>query len=98
VDLLQLSILLVIAGICAAIAQWVVGFSPGGFIMSIILGVVGAYLGTSLANLLRIPPILAIRVGTISFDLLWAIFGSLLLLLLLYLIRYGSGSRLTARR
>ena len=55
VDLLQLSILLVIAGICAAIAQWVVGFSPGGFIMSIILGVVGAYLGMSLASLLRIP-------------------------------------------
>jgi uncharacterized membrane protein YeaQ/YmgE (transglycosylase-associated protein family) len=98
VDLLQLSILLVIAGICAAIAQWVVGFSPGGFIISIIVGVVGAYLGTSFANFLRIPPILLIRVGAVSFDLLWAVFGSLLLLLLLYLIRYGSGPRLSARR
>jgi uncharacterized membrane protein YeaQ/YmgE (transglycosylase-associated protein family) len=98
VDLLQLSILLVIAGICAAIAQWVVGFSPGGFITSIIVGVVGAYLGTSLANLLYIPPILSIHVGAVSFDLLWAVCGSLLLLLLLYLIRYGSGPRLSARR
>lgn len=97
-DLLQLSILLVIAGICAAIAQWVVGFSPGGFIMSIILGVVGAYLGTSLANLLPIPPILPIHIGTVSFDLLWAVCGSLLLLLLLYLVRYGSAPRLPARR
>ena len=98
VDLLQLSILLVIAGICAAIAQWVVGFSPGGFIMSIILGVVGAYLGMSLARLLPIPPILPIHVGAVSFDLLWAVCGSLLLLLLLYLIRYGSGPRISARR
>jgi len=98
VDLLQLSILLVIAGICAAIAQWVVGFSPGGFMVSIIIGVVGAYLGTSLANILRVPAILPIHVGLVSFDLLWAVCGSLLLLLLLYLIRYGTGSRLSARR
>ena len=74
-DLLQLSISLVIAGICAAIAQWVVGFSPGGFIVSIIVGVVGAYLGTSFANLLRVPPILPIHIGVVSFDLLWAVLG-----------------------
>ena len=97
-DLLQLAILLVIAGICAAIAQWVVGFSPGGFLISIIIGVVGAYLGTSLATLVPIPPILPIHVGTVSFDLLWAVLGSLVLLLLLYLVRYGSGPRLSARR
>lgn len=97
-DLLQLAILLVIAGICAAIAQWIVGFSPGGFSVSVILGVVGAYIGTSLASLLPIPPILPIHVGTVSFDLLWAVCGSLLLLLLLYLVRYGSGPRLSTRR
>ena len=97
-DLLQLAILLVIAGICAAIAQWVVGFSPGGFLISIIIGVVGAYLGTSLATLVPIAPILPIHVGTVSFDLLWAVLGSLLLLLLLYLVRYGSGPRLSTRR
>ena len=97
-DLLQLAILLVIAGICAAIAQWIVGFSPGGFSVSVILGVVGAYIGTSLASLLPIPPILPIHVGTVSFDLLWAVCGSLLLLLLLYLVRYGSGPPLSARR
>jgi uncharacterized membrane protein YeaQ/YmgE (transglycosylase-associated protein family) len=98
VDLLQILILLVIAGICAAIAQWIVGFSPGGFIISIIVGVVGAYLGTSFAGLLAIPALLPIHVGTYRFDLVWAVLGSLLLLVLLYLIRYGSGPRLSARR
>ncbi|HJZ46296.1 MAG TPA: GlsB/YeaQ/YmgE family stress response membrane protein [Roseiflexaceae bacterium] len=97
-DLLQLSILLIIAGICAAIAQWVVGFSPGGFMISIIVGVVGAYLGTSLASFVAIPPLLPIHVGTVSFDLLWAVLGSLLLLLMLYLVRYGGGPRLSTRR
>jgi hypothetical protein len=52
----------------------------------------------SLASLLPIPPILPIHVGTVSFDLLWAVCGSLLLLLLLYLVRYGSGPRLSVRR
>jgi uncharacterized membrane protein YeaQ/YmgE (transglycosylase-associated protein family) len=98
VDLLELSIVLVIAGICAAIAQWVVGFSPGGFAISIIVGVVGAYLGTSLARLLPFPLILPIHVGTVTFDLLWAVCGSVLLLLLLYLVRYGSGLRFSPRR
>ena len=37
------------------------------------VGVVGAYLGTSLASLLPIPSILPIHIGTVSFDLLWAV-------------------------
>jgi uncharacterized membrane protein YeaQ/YmgE (transglycosylase-associated protein family) len=98
VDLLQLLILLIIAGICAAIAQWIVGFSPGGFIVSIIVGVVGGYLGASIANLLPLPPLLPIYIRGFEIDLVWAVLGSLLLLLLLYLIRYGSGPRLPSRR
>jgi uncharacterized membrane protein YeaQ/YmgE (transglycosylase-associated protein family) len=98
VDLLQILILLVIAGICAAIAQWIVGFSPGGFIMSIIVGVVGAYLGASFADLLPIQPLLPIYIRGFEIDLVWAVLGSLLLLLLLYLIRYGSGPWLSSRR
>ena len=62
-DLLQLSILLVIAGICAAIAQWVVGLALADLSMSIIIGVVGAYLGTSFASLLPIPLLLPIHIG-----------------------------------
>ena len=66
--------------------------------ISIIVGVIGAYLGTSFANQLQIPLILPIHIGAYSFDLLWAILGSLLLLLLLSLIRYGSAHWLPARR
>ena len=55
-----------------------------------IVGVIGAYLGSWLSSLvpfLQLP--LTIVVGPITFNLLWAIVGSILLLLLLQLLRGG---------
>jgi uncharacterized membrane protein YeaQ/YmgE (transglycosylase-associated protein family) len=87
VDLLVLLIVLVITGICAAFAEWIVGFSPGSLLISVIVGVIGAYLGSFIAWLLSrfipVPYLLPVRVGTIRFDLLWAFLGSALLLLVL---------------
>ena len=88
-DLLQLSFLLVIAGICGAIAQWIVAFSPGNLLVSIIVGVVGAYLGWVISRLLPFPKLLAIGVGALDVDLVWAILGSMLLLVLLKALRQG---------
>jgi uncharacterized membrane protein YeaQ/YmgE (transglycosylase-associated protein family) len=90
VDPVQLLILLVIVGICGAIAEWIVGYNPGGLLLSVIVGVIGAYLGSWLGSLvpfLELP--LTIVVGTVTFNLIWAIVGSILLLLLLYLMRPG---------
>jgi uncharacterized membrane protein YeaQ/YmgE (transglycosylase-associated protein family) len=99
VDLLQLVTLLTIAGLCAVIAEWVLGFSPGGFLISIIVGVIGAYLGTSFALLFPfLPPLLPIQIGGSGFDLVWAVIGSLLLLLLLHLLRNDGRARLSFRR
>jgi uncharacterized membrane protein YeaQ/YmgE (transglycosylase-associated protein family) len=96
VDLLELAFLLVIAGICGAIAQWIVAFSPGSLLVSIIIGVVGAYLGSLIAR--RLPfKLLPIGVGTVEFDLIWAVVGSILLLLLLRALRTNS-SRWTGLR
>jgi len=92
VDLLELLILLIIAGLCGAIAEWIIGFSPGGLLVSIINGVVGAYIGSWIGNLIPIELPLRIEVGAISFNLIWAVLGSLLLLLLLRTLR-GTGQR-----
>ena len=62
--LVELLILLVIAGICGVIAEWVVGFSPGGFVVSIVVGLIGAYLGSWLAGVLGLPPVLSVVVWT----------------------------------
>ena len=91
-DLLELLILLIIAGLCGAIAEWIIGFSPGGLLVSIINGVVGAYIGSWIGNLIPIELPLRIEVGAISFNLIWAVLGSLLLLLLLRTLR-GTGQR-----
>jgi uncharacterized membrane protein YeaQ/YmgE (transglycosylase-associated protein family) len=96
VDLLELLMLLVIVGICGAIAQWIVAV-PVTLPVTIIVGVVGAYLGTLIASLLRIPKLLPIGIDTVDIDLVWAIVGSILLLLLLKAI-YTSGPRLVRRR
>jgi uncharacterized membrane protein YeaQ/YmgE (transglycosylase-associated protein family) len=91
-DLLQLLILLVIAGICGAVAELIVGFSPPGLhvmLVSIIIGVIGAFIGAWIAGTLNLPPITEIRVGTIRLNLLYTIIGSTLLLVLLQALRSG---------
>jgi uncharacterized membrane protein YeaQ/YmgE (transglycosylase-associated protein family) len=101
--LLELLILLVIAGICGAIAEWVVGFSPGGFIVSIIVGLIGAYLGSWIAAQIGLPSLLPVSalgltgtIGPLNFDIVWSIIGSILLLLIISLAR-GAGRRRRGR-
>lgn len=91
-DLLVLLILLAIVGICGAVAELIVGFDPGGApLLSIIIGVIGAYVGSWISGIapvsLRYP--LSMRVGTVTFDLLWTVIGSLMLVLLLSVLRSG---------
>lgn len=95
--LIELLILLVIAGICGVIAEFIVGFSPGGFIVSIVVGVIGAYLGSYLANQLGLPQYLPVSMllptTAYDFSLLWAIVGSILLVALIKALRTGRGRR-----
>jgi uncharacterized membrane protein YeaQ/YmgE (transglycosylase-associated protein family) len=86
-NLLALLILLVVAGICGSIAELVVGFSPGGFAASIVVGIIGAYLGTVLAGYLSLPSFLTVQVGGQSLDIVWAILGSIVFLLIISLFR-----------
>jgi uncharacterized membrane protein YeaQ/YmgE (transglycosylase-associated protein family) len=95
--LLEILLLLVIAGICGAIAEMVVGFSPGGFIASVAIGLLGAYLGSWLALQVGLPQVLSVRRllpgAAYDFDLVWAILGSILLLLIISLVRGAGRSR-----
>ena len=86
-SLLELIVLLVIAGIAGAVAEFIVGFTPGGFLVSIILGVIGAYIGSWLAHRLHWPSILPITVGTQTIELVWTILGALVLVGLVSLLR-----------
>lgn len=86
-SLLELLVLLVIAGIAGAVAEFLVGFSPGGFVVSVIIGVIGAFIGTWLARQLGLPPILTITINDQTFPIAWAVIGSLVLVGALRLLR-----------
>ncbi|HEX5692864.1 MAG TPA: GlsB/YeaQ/YmgE family stress response membrane protein [Roseiflexaceae bacterium] len=100
-DLLQLLVLLILVGICAAIAEWIIGYTPGGLIVTIIVGVIGAYLGAWLSTLLPFQlPLFSwftVEVGTTAFNMVWAVVGSILLLLLLNVMRTSQLRRQAVR-
>ena len=87
--LLDLIILLVIAGICGALGQAITGFTRGGCLVSIALGFVGALLGMWLSRQLGLPELFAIQIGTTSFPIIWSIIGSALFVAVIALISRG---------
>ena len=100
-SLLELLVLLIIAGIAGVVAEFLLGFTPGGFLVSIILGVIGAYIGRWLAQQLNLPVLLPITVGTQTIELVWTILGALVLVGLFSLLRgrhYPRGGRRYFRR
>jgi uncharacterized membrane protein YeaQ/YmgE (transglycosylase-associated protein family) len=85
-SILDVIVLLIIAGICGALGQAISGFSRGGCLVSIALGFIGALLGMWLAKQLGLPEILPIRIGTVSFPIIWSIIGSALFVAVITLL------------
>ena len=77
--LMELLVLLVVAGVCGALGQAISGFSRGGCLVSIALGFVGALLGTWLSRQLGLPELLVVPVGDgRGFPVVWSIIGAAL--------------------
>jgi uncharacterized membrane protein YeaQ/YmgE (transglycosylase-associated protein family) len=89
--LIEFLVLLLIAGICGSLAQALAGYSRGGCLVSIVLGLIGALLGTWLARLLGIGEILAIQIGGQPFPIIWSIIGAALFVGLLRLVSRRPG-------
>jgi uncharacterized membrane protein YeaQ/YmgE (transglycosylase-associated protein family) len=84
--ILDLIVLLLIAGVCGAIGQAIGGFSRGGCLVSIALGFVGAVLGMWLARQMGLPELFSIRIGTTNFPIIWSIIGSALFVAIISLL------------
>ena len=65
--ILDFLLLLLVAAICGAIAQALVGVSVGGCLVSAIVGFIGALIGLWLARELSLPEVLTIHIGNQSF-------------------------------
>ena len=91
-SLLEFLVLLLVAGVCGSLARSLVGYSHGGCLVSIVLGFIGALLGSWLARLLKLPDIMNLQIGQQPFPVIWSIIGAALFVAVLALI---SGRRTT---
>jgi uncharacterized membrane protein YeaQ/YmgE (transglycosylase-associated protein family) len=91
---LEFVVYLVIAGICGAIARAMAGGTGGGFVVSVLLGFLGAFVGTWLARMLRLPTLIVVAIGGHPFPIVWSIIGGFILAALAHALtrpyyRYG---------
>ena len=84
--LLELLVLLCIAGVCGAIGQAIAGFSRGGCITTVAVGFIGALLGAWMARKLGLPELFVVTIGGTAFPILWSIIGSALFVALISLV------------
>jgi uncharacterized membrane protein YeaQ/YmgE (transglycosylase-associated protein family) len=89
--LIDLLLLLLVAGLCGALGQAIGGFSRGGCLVSIALGFIGALLGMWLARSLGLPEPLPVEVGGKTFPIVWSIIGAALFVAVIGLISRRRG-------
>jgi uncharacterized membrane protein YeaQ/YmgE (transglycosylase-associated protein family) len=84
--LIDLLVLLLVAGLCGALGQAIVGYSRGGCLVSIALGFIGAIIGMWLARQLKLPELFTVNVGGRSFPIVWSIIGAALFVAIISLL------------
>jgi uncharacterized membrane protein YeaQ/YmgE (transglycosylase-associated protein family) len=91
--LIDLLLLLLVAGIAGSIGQAIAGYSTGGCLTSIAVGFIGALIGVWLARALNLPVLFNVEIGGTIFPVLWSIIGAALFVAV---ISFISRSRIRA--
>lgn len=87
---LEFLLLLLIAGICGAVAQAIAGFSRGGLLVAIAVGFIGALVGLWLQRLTGMPEVFTVQVGDSQFPIIWSIIGGVLFAVVVGLLTRSS--------
>ncbi len=77
-NIFSILFMLLIASIAGAIGANLAGRKKLGCITSIVLGFIGALIGTLIAQALDLPPLIYIRFGNHHFPVIWAVIGAAL--------------------
>ncbi len=85
-NIVELLLYLLIAGVCGSLGQAITGYSRGGCLVAIALGFIGAMLGIKLAEWLNMKEFLTITIAGRPFPIVWSIIGSALFVALLNLL------------
>lgn len=80
-------VLVLIAAICGSIGQALAGYNLGGCLVSIVVGLIGAYIGLWVADQADLPKILEINIDGKPFPVVWAIIGSAIFTLVMAILR-----------
>ena len=84
--IVELLVLLLVAGILGAIGKAIAGGTRGGFLVSIALGFVGALLGTWLARNTGLPELFTFNVAGTKLPIVWSIIGCAIFVALINLV------------
>lgn len=84
--LIDVLILLLVAGLCGSLGQAISGYSRGGCLVSIALGFIGAIIGLWLARALKLPELFTVPIGGKAFPIVWSIIGSALFVAVISLL------------
>jgi len=85
-SLLSLIIILIIAALAGGIARAIAGGTHGGCLVSVVLGFIGALIGSWIANRMHLPEPLLINVDGTPFPFLWSVVGATLFVAVVHLL------------
>jgi uncharacterized membrane protein YeaQ/YmgE (transglycosylase-associated protein family) len=83
---LELIVYLFVAGVCGAVARAIAGGTGRGFVLSVLLGFLGAFIGVWFARVLNLPLFVAVAIGGHSFPIVWSILGGFILVSLTHVL------------
>jgi uncharacterized membrane protein YeaQ/YmgE (transglycosylase-associated protein family) len=86
ITLVGLIVLIVIAAVCGALGQAIGGSVRGGFLVSTVLGFIGALFGPWIAHQLKLPEPFMLQISGQSFPILWSIIGAALFVAIIHLV------------
>ena len=83
-------LLVLVGAICGAIAELIIGWSPGGFLVATAVGFIGAAIGGFFAPRLGLPSLLNVRIEGHSIEVFWSVLGAIVLLMVMSVFRRSS--------
>jgi len=89
----EIIVYLVIALLCGLVGQMLAGRSVGGYIVSTVVGLIGALLGGYIARSVGAPEPFPVSIGGRSIPIIWAIIGAALVTLVVTALQGGWGRR-----
>lgn len=95
ITLPELLLMILIAAVVGAIGREIAGGTRGGFLLSTVVGFLGAIIGPWLARALNLGEPLVVRVDGHAFPILWSIIGAAIFVALAHA---ASGRRRWRRR